>query len=346
MDTKPKTYTAALGIRGDMLYCPLPLFVDSYWTCEVNCVHCFARRLNRTWGNDFRAADPEAVKRKLLSNRGSSPLSMAIQQRKTIRIGSRSDPFQPCEEEYGISTNIIQFLMEHQWDTVIQTKFPFRAWNMTGLGKYCTVMAIITVGWESDWERFEHKLTENPLNRIITLEKIQKAGYRVGANGEPFIPGYHTVYQFEDTMKLLKAHGIKSYNIYNTHLNDMVIKNFHAIGLDIERIWYQNQDRPWRKILRQLLEIAKKYDIILGCPDFVNSGWSNVQRSNTCCGLNVKNPCTFNTHHFKLAVQAGDNPVDCWDGVGDFAEGLRVITGRPYDPDVYTLNDIVGSKPK
>jgi len=334
-----KTYTAALSIRGDMLYCPLSFSIDSYWTCEPNCAHCFARRLNRTWGNDFRAADVEAVKKRLLSGRGTSPLSQAIKQRKTLRMGSRSDPFQDCEEKYQVSTRLIRFLMAEKWDTVIQTKFPKRAWEMTGLGKYCTVLSIITVGLEADWELFEYKRTENPLERIKTLNRIQKEGFNVGANGEPFIPGYHTIKQFEDMIKLLKAYGIKSYNTYNMHINDMVIKNLHSLGLDIEKIWTMNQDKYWKRILKRLLEIGERHGIVIGSPDFVNSGWRDCQKTNTCCGLNVRNPCTFNSHHFKLAVQEGRDPLETWDGVGDYDAGKEVIQGK--SKDIYTLADIV-----
>jgi DNA repair photolyase len=334
-----KFYKSALSMRGDMLYCPLPLTIDSYWTCEINCPHCFSRRINRTWGTDFRMADVEDVKKKLLSKRGTSPLQRAIQKRKTIRLGNRSEPFQDCELEYKVSTQIVRFLMEQDWDTVIQTKFPQRAWDMTELGESCTVMAVITVGLESDWELFERKRTENPIERIETLSKIQHAGFRVGVNGEPFIPGYHTVKQFKETIKLLKSHGIRRYSTYNLHINDLVIKNLHGLGLDIEKIWNMNQDEPWGKILKQLLEIANKYDIILGCPDFVNSGWADVQRSNTCCGLDVKNPCTFNSHHFKLAVQKGENPKECWDGVGEYDQGIALIEGTK--KDMYNLKDII-----
>ena len=339
-----KIYKSAVGIRGDMLYCPLAFYIDSYWTCEPNCANCFARKLNRTWGNDFRIADVEAVKKRLLSAKGTSPLSQAIQQRKTLRLGNRTDPFQDCEIKYKVSTQILQFLIEQNWDTVIQTKHPGRAWEITGLGKNCTVMAVTTVGLEEDWELFEGKKTENPLQRIKTLAELQKKGFRVGVNGEPFIPGYHTVKQFEDMVKLLKSHNINRFNIYNLHFNDLVAKNFHDLGLDIEKIWRHNKDTQWRKILAELLTIADKHDLILGCPDFVNSGWNNVQRSNTCCGLDVENPCTFNTHHFKLAVQHGKDPLDMWDWVGVYEEGVAIVEGT--NKDMYGLKDIIKTKGK
>jgi len=284
-------------------------------------------------------ADVEAVEKRLLSNQGSSPLSRALQQRKTIRVGNRSDPFQECEIEHQVSSRLIQFLMAHKWDTVIKTKYPQRAWDMTGLGKHCILMAEVTVGLEEDWEMFEYRKTENPLSQIQTLAQAQQAGFRVGVTGEPFIPGYHTVEQFRDVLKLLKSHGLQRYNVYNLHLNDLVAKNLHALGLDIERIWYMNQDKPWRRILRQLLEAADQYDVILGNPDFVNSGWLYKERANTCCGLDVQNPCTFNTHHFKLAIQDGRDPLELWDGVGDYNAGIAVLDGSATDK--YTMKDVV-----
>jgi DNA repair photolyase len=339
-----KIYKSALGMRGDMLYCPLPLSIDSYWTCEINCHHCYSRRINRTWGNDFRMADVENIKKRLLhpSQKGKSPLLKAIQQRKTIRLGNRSEPFSPWEEKFRVSTEILKFLMKQKWDTVVQTKFPQRAWEMTGLGKN-TMMAVVMPGLEKDWELFEHSKTENPINRVKTLGKLKKKGFKVGVNGEPFIPGYHTVRQFKETIKLLKSHGINRYNTYNLHMNDYVVKNLHKLGLDIEKIWWMNQDEQWRKILKKLLVIADKYDIILGCPDFVNSGWEDVQKSNTCCGLDVKNPCTFNTHHFKLAIQHGRDPIKCWDGIGNYEDGLAIMEGTT--EKMYTMKDVVGCPP-
>lgn len=334
-------FKSAVKLRGDSLYCPLPLYIDGYWTCEPNCEICYLRRLNRTWGNDFRLANVDAVKKQLSSKRGRSPLSQAIQQKKTIRLGNRTDPFQPCEEKYQVSTEIFKFLMESKWNTVVQTKFPARAYRMTGLNKkYSILLAEITVGLEKDWELFEHKFTENPINRITNLSNYQAKGYRVGVMGEPFIPGYHTTKQFEETLKLLKSAGLKTFNTYNLHLNDLVAKNLARLGLDIEKIWWMNQDEPWKKIQRRLIHLAKKYDIVLGCPDFVNSGWENIQECNTCCGIDVDNPCTFNTHYFKLAVQKGEDPLQYWDGVGDFSQGVRIIEGT--DTDMYTLKDVIG----
>jgi hypothetical protein len=171
-----------------------------------------------------------------------------------------------------------------------------------------------------------------------------KRGYHVGVNGEPFIPGIHTTEMFRDMIKRLKSAGVKSYNTYNLHFNDHVAKRLHSIGLDIERIWTMNQDRNWKRIQRKLCEIADQEDIILGCPDFVNTGPNWREKANTCCGINVLNPSLFNTHHWKRRIQNGIEPNDVldetWEGIGDLKEGKNIIAGK--SARMYTLRDIGG----
>jgi hypothetical protein len=202
-------------------------------------------------------------------------------------------------------------------------------------------MPIISPGLDKDWEILERKRTSSPTHRARTLKKFIKRGVPYGVNGEPFIPGFHTVKDFEDTIKWLTSLGIRRYNTYNLHFNDWVAKKFHAIGLDIELIWEMNQDKNWKPILRQLMDIAKKYNIILGCPDFVNTGSKWIELANTCCSVDVPNPTTWNTHYWKRMAQA-DKTFDqiieeTYDGSGDYNDGLKVILGTARD--VYTLKD-------
>ena len=213
---------------------------------------------------------------------------------------------------------------------------------------YLQVMPIISPGFDKDWRVLEYEKTTYPRHRLEWLKELNSEGIKVGVNGEPFIPGYHTVEEFEEMLRRLKGHGIPSYNVYNLHLNAFVAKRLHAAGLDIEKIWYMNQDTQWRPILQKLLDLAKKYDIILGCPDFVNSGWRYVERSNTCCGVNVDNPCTWNVITWKRLLQEdrAKNKAtqkhwlieQTWDGVGSYREGEDLMDGKK--ADMFSLEDI------
>lgn len=338
-------------MRGDSIYCPLSLSLDSYGNCLTDCWHCYLRNLNHVWGEDLKPADLTLLENKLRSGANNkmpkSPLSFALAQKKTIRWGNKTDPFQECEREHKISKRIFPLLIQNNWTFVIQTRFThimmdYERWIMRAHNRgLITIMPVISPGIEKDWELLERKRTTNPLIRMKDAQYLISNGVPVGVNGEPFIPGFHTEKDFEHTLLLLRHYGIKRYNTYNFHFNAFVAKRLHAIGVDVEKIWFYNQDKQWKKILANLLELAKKYNIILGCPDFVNTGKDWIEPANTCCGIDVQNPCTFNSHHFKLCKQKGMTNKQIIaatnDGTGDYEEGLKIIEGK--NSKMYTLKD-------
>lgn len=342
-----------LNVRGDSLYCPLPLSLETYWWCEPNCPSCYFRGLNHVWGSEYRPIDLDTLESKLvngLKNKNpKSSLAYCLANKKTIRLGNKADAFQPIEEKYRRSTGAVGIFDRLAWSYVVQTRFPTRAWDMnkativkSAKKGLVTFLPIISPGMELDWEILEARNTEPISSRIKTIQDVLKAQVPLGVNGEPFIPGFHTPEMFEDTVRRLKAIGVKRYNTYNFHFTAHVAKRLAEIPeVDIEQIWLMNQDAQWKPILQQLLDIAKKHDMILGCPDFVNSGPGYRETANTCCGIDVANPCTFNTHYFKKLAQDGLLPVaimeQTYDGSGDYEEGLAVITGAT--DDMYTLKD-------
>ncbi len=339
-------------MRGDTLYCPLPLSLDAYGNCLTNCHNCWIRHLNHIWDKELKPADITLLRKKLdngLKNKNpKTPLAHALKQKKTIRLGNKTDPFQEIETKYRISRKILSILIRRNWTFVIQTKFTHVmmeyeiALELASTKKLITVMPVMSPGLEKDWEVFEKSLTTPPLDRIKHAVQLQNKGIPVGFNGEPFMPGYHTVKDFENALKLLKSNNIKSYNTYNFHFNPYVAKRLNAIGIDIEKIWYYNQDKEWKKILPKLLDLSRQYGILLGNPDFVNTGKDWIEPANTCCGINVPNPCTFNTHYFKKYRQFGKTKKQVIlltnDGTGNYEQGVSIVMGTcKY---MYNLNDV------
>lgn len=346
-----KIYKNALSVRGDSLYCPLSFSLDSYFNCLVDCHHCSFRSINHTWGTDLRPASPEEVKKKLINGmenkKPQTPLAHCLSQKKTLRFGSRSDPFQPIEDQFKVSGHILTTLVELDWTYAIQTRFPSRLLSHRSLifskKNLATIIPVISPGLERDWETFERGITDPPEKRFSIASQFLKHGINTGVNGEPFIPGVHTVGDFEETLKRLKKYNIPSYNTYNFHFNPYVAKRLHAIGVDIERIWFYNQDEQWYPILQELINLAKRYEIRLGVPDFVNSGWGHREQANTCCGVDVPNRTEFNTHVWKGLVQKGislQEIIECsWDQIGDYSQGCAIIRDDK-NKNFYTLKDI------
>jgi len=301
---------------------------------------------------DLRPASPEEIRRRLengLRNKNPrSTLASALAHKKTLRLGNRVDPYQPAEIEHKVSRQVQFILVDLNWTYVIQTRFLHILKRDEDImrkalkRKLIHIMPVISPGAEGDWELFERKRTTPIPHRLKFIRRWVNKGFPVGVNGEPFIPGYHTPKQFRDILRRLKEVGVNSYNVYNLHFNDHVAKRLHEIGLDIERIWHYNQDKQWKPILSRLLEIARQEDILLGCPDFVNSGWEWVEGANTCCGINVPNPSRYNSHHWKQMIQEGKEPEEIlektWEGIGDRKAGQDIVRGNP--GEFYTMDDI------
>lgn len=346
-----KRLKSSLTVRGDSLYCPLPFSLDTYGNCLTDCWHCYFRNLNKVWGEDLKPADLTLMEKTLsagLKNKNpKTPVAHMLCQKKTIRLGNKADPFQDAENKYRITRQAINLLVKYDWTFVLQTRhtsnmmeaeknlFAAKAKNII------TIMPIVSPGMDKDWEVLERKRTTMPMHRLKISKYLIMKGFPLGVNGEPFIPGFHTVREFEDVMKLLKFYHIPSYNTYNFHFNAFVAKRLHALGIDIEKIWYYNRDEEWKKILPKLLDLSVKYGIRLGCPDFVNTGKDWIEQANTCCGINVPNPATFNTHVFKRLKQEGKTTEEIiqlsYDGAGNMEKGVNIIEGNK--SKFYTLKD-------
>lgn len=343
--------SSGLSLRGDSLYCPLSFSLDTYSNCLCDCWHCYLRRLNYVWGglDKISAIDTDVLQKKLSSGlkntNPKSPLAHAIKSKKTIRFGNKSDPFQPVEKEHMASYKALRILFDLQWPTVIQTMctgiMTDYLLEMAPAAKYFVVQPIISPGGEIDWERLERRRTTPISDRLTDIKKLLKVGFFCAVNGEPFIPGFHEEFMFEDTIKRLKSAGIKHYNTYNFHFNDFVAKRLVKIGIDIEKIWEMNQDKNWKPILARLFDIADKHGVVLGCPDFVNMPSDRRNETNTCCGIDVPSPTTFNTHIWRNMVIDG-KPTDeiiaeTFDGIGDVEEGQKVLRGK--SSEFYTMAD-------
>lgn len=345
-------YKNPICIRGTHLNCPLPLTLESYWACEADCLHCMGRRMNQIWGHEQRAVDPVNVRRKLVNSQKvknpKTPLAVAMYLKKTIWIGRKSDPYQPIELELGITRSSIETLIDLQWSFVLCSRYMDNAMRDESLllkaGGLVTFLVEVTPGGESDWELFERKRTTRVEKRLRIAKRWADRGIHVGVRGEPFIPGHHTTSQFRDTLRLLRSFGLKSYNTYNLHINEYTIKRLHAIDLDIEKIWECNQDKYWRPLQRELCQIADEEGIALGCPDFVNvpKGWGSS--TNTCCGVDVPQPFTFNTHHWRQLLQQGVSAEGLfqktWEGIGtEDDKNLAHLITCGKSKDHYTMRD-------
>jgi len=340
-----------INIRGDYFYCPLAFQLNTYWNCEARCRHCYLRRLNRTWGQELKPLDVDHFEKdldRILRGKGQSMLALGIKARKTLYVGSKADAYQDAELKHGVTREALRIVLERGFSVVIATMYSANLKRDEDLflryPKQVTIMPIISPGFERDWEVLERRKTTHPGDRLLDATMWKKKGINVGINGEPFIPGFHTEADFKFMCETLRLAGLDSYNTYNLHMNDWNAKEMVAAGIDIEKVWHGNQDKSWAVTLEKLIGIAARENIRLGMPDFVNSGWGHKEQRNTCCGMDVPNPCTFTVINWKRMIQDGV-PRDqvlkkSWDGIGDWKAGLDLFHGKT--AGLFGLGDIKG----
>lgn len=344
-------YKNPISVRGDHLTCPLALSLEVYWTCDADCMHCMARRLNKVWGNAQKVTNFSnleiKLKKALLNKNPKTFLAQALKNKKAFYIGRKADPYQPIEMEIKATRGVLELLQRLDWPAVVCTKYMGnlqRDFDILFGQKKLVILTEITPGGDSDWEVFEFKKTDAIDTRLRVLRLLKDSGTVVGVRGEPFIAGYHTTEQFRDLLKRIKSHGFDSFNTYMLHMNEHTIKRLYKAGLDIERIWMFNQDNYWGRIQKRLCQIADSEGVKLGCPDFVNTppGWKT--RTNTCCGVDVENCFTFNTHHWQNLilnnVEYEKIIANTWEGIGctdDISKAMVILSGE--SKEFYTMKD-------
>jgi DNA repair photolyase len=325
-------YRSGLGVRGDHLYCPLAFGLDLYWGCEFDCSFCFCRGLNRTWGREIRAVDVGELTRKLLSpGKGTAPEVRCAEMRKTLRLGNKSDWFQPeAEARFGRpALQMLRVLRDAEWSVKVETRG-----QLIGEPPYFDLIAdmkaavtvSVMIGGSDDWKKF-HPQSADPLFLLTVAGEFRRRGHQVSVITEPFLPGYHTTAQFITFLDVVKSVGLDAVNVYNLHLTEFVAKRIYNLpGVDIERIWVENQDDRWGCTLLELIQIAESKGIYLGMPDFVNSG-RYLERFNTCCAVAVPNPLrynypTFKRHILRKGSLSLEDLHDMYEGIGPSPEEL------------------------
>lgn len=338
-----------LTIRGDSTACPMPFGLDTYYNCVFDCAYCCFLGLAHVWGGDkpHRVLDLDWFKRKMVSglkaSRPKSPMAWAIKHRKTLRIGNKYDPLPPQEAELGITRQVLEFLRDLGWSVVIQSKNGLLLLEYADLlvEMGAIVTTTVTAGGWGDWVTLELQRPPAPVDRLNALMQLAQRGLQVGVITEPFIPGYHTLEQFEQLVNMVHVRGIERMNTYNLRMTPFVARRLIEIGLDVEAIWDANQDENWRALLQDILAIATSHGVKIGCPDFANAG-RFLPTTNTCCGVDVERPCTFNIINWrKIGLERGEvmlsDVLATYDGVGNYAEGLALFGGVL--PDRWHLGD-------
>jgi DNA repair photolyase len=167
--------------------------INAYRGCEHGCIYCFARpshaRFDLSPGLDFESrlfVKPEAAK--LLRKELAKPGYVV----KTIAMGTNTDPYQPIEEHWQITRQIIEVLAACKHPMMITTKSdrvvrdidllaPMAAQGLVAIALSVTTLDPVT-------HRKLEPRAPRPAKRLAAIRALSAAGIPVHASLSPMIP--------------------------------------------------------------------------------------------------------------------------------------------------------------
>ncbi len=161
--------------------------VNPYAGCTNACVYCYARFATRyshpreTWGSfvDVRTNAPSVLRRQLSRSR-----------RGTVYMSSVCDPWQSPEEDYGVSRQCLDLLLEAGYPLFLQTKSRLAERDFELLAGQPSVEFGVTVtSTDMEVTRVFEPRASSPEQRLQLLGEARRIGLRTFVFLGPLLPG-------------------------------------------------------------------------------------------------------------------------------------------------------------
>jgi DNA repair photolyase len=180
--------------------------VNPYRGCFHACAYCYARPsheyLSFGAGTDFE--------RKIVVKRRAPELLREAFDRpawagELVAFSGVTDCYQPLEAHYRLTRQSLQVCVEYRNPASIITKAPLVERDIDviqELGRVARVGVMVSVPfWDEAKARAIEPFVTTPVRRMRTIERLARAGIRVGVMVAPIIPGLND----EDIGQVLRA---------------------------------------------------------------------------------------------------------------------------------------------
>ncbi len=186
--------------------------INPYKGCEHGCVYCFARPthayLGLSPGLDFESRlffkpQAAAVLRRELAKPNYRP--------RPIAMGTNTDPYQPSEQDLGVTRSILEVLWEHRHPVTITTKSARLLRDLDLLtalaGENLLHVAISVTTLDPSLARRLEPRAATPSRRLAALRDLAAAGIPTAVMVAPVIPAL-TDHELEAILEASVANGV------------------------------------------------------------------------------------------------------------------------------------------
>lgn len=273
-----------LAISSKFTICGLPIRVDTYRTCSFGCEYCFSNcRKVMEFEKMLQVGNICIVENKLkkIFNKrvidNNNLLDVFIAKRITWHGGGMSDPFQPCEEIFGITKQLIDVTSKYDIDILFSTKSDSVYECNINPNLHSFQLSVTNVDNRKDLEPNVADISK----RLKFYQTLKRDGFKVGIRIQPFIPTVSTleiIKTFEDADNFT-LEGLK-----------LVPQNLEHINLLTELLGLKREDFTCKGLMCLKPEIRLKlYKPFIDYFEAHNIPYSIADNdlrylgTNTCC---------------------------------------------------------------
>lgn len=231
--------------------------VDPYVGCEHYCYYCYVLNQAETdWTKEIQIFND-------ITGQLRGELKKISPQK--IYMGYYTDPYQPCEAEYGQTREVLKLLLEKGFSASILTKSDLVVRDKDLLKEMDDASVSVSVAFNDNDTRQQFEAnTIDTGDRIAALRKLREAGIKTSALICPVIPYITDVTSLIDVLDpytdVIWIYGL-SMNARSDrnwqNVQDILSTHFPKLKEPIEAAIF-SKDHPYWKALRQnIIDLQK-----------------------------------------------------------------------------------------
>ena len=300
--------TSFLEVSLRAAHCPMPLNCDVWDAvrCEFACRYCFADSFRASLYTSFfdnsktlglRYCRPEYFKTELdkyMKARGKSPegneITRAIAMEVPIRLGIRFEDFIRAEAKKGVSLELLRYLKEQAYPTMINTKS-----DLIGREDYVKVLSenkgraavhITAISSDSVFNKKMEPGAPSFEKRMEAAKALTDAGVRVIGRIEPFMifmnDNYDDVLNWIEQMVRSGVRNVTLDTYSWSAGGEGIGRQLQVIGWDFERMFTLMSEAQWlgSLLLSKFMTFLREFGMSCSTFDF---GSATENDDSICC---------------------------------------------------------------
>lgn len=233
--------------------------INPYVGCPHGCKYCYASFMKRFTGHKEEWGTFVDVKR------CTKRINLAKIKGKRVFLSSVTDCYNPLEEEYRVTRDILEQLVEADCDLSISTKSELILRDLDLLKKCKNVSVCISINTLNEEFRSDMDRGSGIEERLETLKKLYDNGIHTVLFMSPIFPHITEWREIIDRSKsFVDEYWFENLNLrgqYKTYIMDYVKKKYPQYYDDYASIYLANDKSYWKTLGAEIAEYCNQNGI-------------------------------------------------------------------------------------